>query len=77
MSAWTLVPKPAESSVTSFAFGDGTPIGLLLALTQATQVTTTSITSGWTDIAKPTSSLWSAVPKATSSVWSVVPKPTT
>lgn len=71
--AWTNIAKPTESSVISFPAG--VPLGLLLALTEA--VSTSSITSGWTNIVKPTSSMWTAVAKPTSSVWTLVAKPTT
>jgi hypothetical protein len=70
---WTNVPKPSESSVIGFSGGE--PIGLLIALTQTVLVS--SITTGWTDVTKPTSSLWSVVAKPTSTSWSKVSKPTT
>ncbi len=67
MSAWTNVPKPTESSVSSQVFSGGTPIGLLLALTQSSIISSTSsVTSGWSDIPKPTSSVWTLVGKPTS-----------
>jgi hypothetical protein len=74
MSAWTSVPKPTESSVVTVGSGGGEPIGMLLALTYAgTQ--SSSITSGWGDVAKPTISSWTSVLKPTSSVWSLIAKP--
>lgn len=56
MSNWTNVPKPTESSILSQTIIGGLPIGLLLALTQSSIVSSSSsITSGWTAIPKPTS----------------------
>lgn len=63
VNAWTNVPKPAESSIITF-IADGSPVGMLMAITRSTQ--SSSIITGWTD-----------VPKATSSLWSLVAKPTT
>ncbi len=69
--AWIPVPKPTETSVLSFAGGD--PIGLLLALTKTTIVT--SMTTGWGDVAKANSSVWSSVAKPTGQSWTNVIKP--
>lgn len=74
--AWTNVPKPTESSVTSQTFLGGEVLGLLAAITTTSVLTSSSITSGWTDISKPTSSVWTAVAKPTSSVWTLIAKPT-
>ena len=76
--AWTNVPKPVESSVAILGtFGE--PFGLLMAITSV-MTTTTSITSGWTNIAKPISSVgaWTNLAKPTASVgaWTNVAKPT-
>ena len=60
---WTGVTKPSESSVLQLGGNVGEPIGLLLALTYAGTIS--SVTSGWGDIAKPTSSTWSLVAKPT------------
>lgn len=61
--AWTSVPKPTETSILTVS-GGGEPIGLLMALTYSTSGS--SVITGWTDIAKPVSSLWSLVAKPTS-----------
>ncbi len=58
---WTDVNKPSESSV--FSFSGGEPIGLLLALTKTTIIS--SVISGWTDISKPTSPNWTNINKPT------------
>ena len=71
MSAWTSVPKPQESSILGFEGGE--PIGLLLALTKTTRVS--SVTSGWTDITQPSVLGWTSVTKPVSSVWTAVAKP--
>lgn len=63
---WNNVPKPTESSITSTVFGDGTPIGLLIALTQAQTTIVSSIITGWGDVPKATSSIWTLVSKPTS-----------
>ena len=73
---WTKVAKPTESSITT-GMGDGSPFGLLIAITSVISAATSSITTGWTDISKPTSSTWTAITKPTSSVWNLVAKPTT
>lgn len=59
---WADIAKPAESSITSMSGGE--PIGLLLALTKTT--INSSILTGWSAIAEPTSSIWSLVAKPTS-----------
>lgn len=64
MSAWTPVPKPTETSVMSFT-NDAQPWGLLLAITSVVTGGSASVTSGWTDIQKPTSSVWVQVAKPT------------
>lgn len=63
-ATWTDVAKPSESSVLILGGPTGQPIGLLLALTYAGEVS--SVTTGWMDIAKPTSSVWTLVSKPTS-----------
>lgn len=73
---WVKVNKPAESSVTSYTYGEGTPIGLLLALTQSSSTVSTSVTSGWADVSKPAIASWVTVAKPTSSIWTIVAKPT-
>lgn len=52
---WTDVPKPSNTVVTN---QEGTPIGLLLALTYST---TDIIISGWTNVAKATGTSWTNV----------------
>lgn len=69
---WTSIQKPSESSVTTLS--GGVPIGLLVAITQTEIVS--SVTSGWGDISKPTSSVWTLQAKPTSSVWTAIAKPT-
>lgn len=69
---WTNISKPQETSVLNLT--GGVPIGLLIAITGTTEGT--SITTGWTGTAKPTSSVWTSVTKPTSSVWTFVAKPT-
>lgn len=61
---WTLVPKPVESSVVVIST-DAQPFGLLIAITSVFSSNTTSVTSGWTDVAKPTSSTWTIIAKPT------------
>lgn len=63
--AWTNVTKPTESSVVT-SIGDAQPFGLLIAITSVTGGIVTSVTTGWTDIEKPTSSIWTLVSKPTS-----------
>ena len=65
MSAWTNVPKPTESSVVVIAT-DAQPWGFLLAITSVVSADSSSVTTGWTDITKPTSSTWTLVTKPTS-----------
>lgn len=77
MTAWTPIPKPTESSVTSTSMSGGDPIGLLLALTQTTFTSSSSVITGWTGTAKPTVASWISVAPPTSSVWTAVAKPTT
>ena len=75
---WTIVSKPVESSVVVL----GTlaePFGLLIALTSIFS-SSTSVTTGWTGIVKPVSSVgaWTNLSKPTASVgaWTNVAKPT-
>ena len=75
--AWTNVPKPVESSVIVLGtFGE--PFGLLIAITSV-MTSSTSITSGWTNIGKPISSVgaWTNLSKPTASVgaWTNIAKP--
>lgn len=62
-SVWTAIPKPPTTSSIA-TFTGGTPIGLLLALTQST---TSVITGGdnWTRISKASGQTWTAIIKAT------------
>lgn len=62
---WQNIPKPQESSVTSYTFTGGDPIGLLLALTYSQQTAATSVVSGWGDVDKPSVSSWTTVAKPT------------
>lgn len=64
MSAWTNVPKPTESSVLTGTV-DAQPFGLLIAITSVVGLQQTSITTGWTDVSKPTSSTWTLIAKPT------------
>lgn len=63
---WTDVPKPiGYSSTIGYAYSGGTPIGLLLSLTQTSVIGVTSvITSRWTDVTGH-STIWTDVPNAT------------
>lgn len=63
---WTGVPKPAATtSVMSFQFVGGTPLGLLLAITTSSVIGVTStVTSNWTSVAGHATP-WTSVPKAT------------
>lgn len=70
--AWTNIPKPQESSVSSLSGGE--PIGLLLALTYT--VVGSSVISGWTDIQKPTTASWVTVAKPATQGWTNISKPT-
>lgn len=74
---WTKVSKPSESSVATSTVGGsvllGEPIGILVAITSvttssvtSTSITGASVTTGWTDVAKATSSTWTVVAKPTS-----------
>ncbi len=74
-SAWTMVPKPTESSVIVFS-NDAEPFGLLIAITSLLTADSSSVVTGWTDIAKPSTSSWTSVAKPTSSIWTFVAKPT-
>lgn len=60
---WTGITKPSESSVLQLGGNAGEPIGLLLALTYAGYIS--SVTGGWGNIIKPTSSIWTLVAKPT------------
>lgn len=75
MSAWIQIPKPAESSVTTASYSGGDPIGLLLALTYSQVSTVSSITTGWTDITKPSVLAWTSVIKPSVFGWTSVNKP--
>lgn len=63
---YTNIPKPqGTSSTMTLVFTGGTPIGLLLALTQSSVIGVTSVvTSLWTNVAEH-STPWTDVPKAT------------
>ena len=73
---WTNVLKPTESSISTGTVG--VPIGLLVAITQ--DATTSSVTTGWGNIAKPISSVgaWTNVTEPVASVgaWTNIVKPT-
>lgn len=56
-TSWTGIPKATGSTVLS----GGTPIGLLLALTQ----TTISTADIWTKITKASGTSWTKITKAT------------
>ena len=56
-TTWTALAEPANEYVT----GEGSPIGLLLALTYPGDITTVS---GWTDVASP-STTWTSVASGT------------
>lgn len=60
-ATWTGVAKPAEDIEVLRPVG--TPIGLLLALTYADPIT--SVLTGWSGIAKPSTYNWSNVAKPT------------
>lgn len=60
---WTTIPKP-QSSIVTIVGGGGTPIGLLLSLTQV--VGSSSVISNiWTPVAKASGTPWTTIPKAT------------
>jgi len=71
--AWNLVPKPSESSVATSVLVQNVaaqPFGILMAITSvvasgapSASVVGSSITSGWGEVAKPTSSVWTFVSK--------------
>ncbi len=65
-NAWTDIAKPSAVIVSStLTIIGGTPIGLLLSLTQSSVIGVTSIvTSKWTDVSKNATN-WTDVPKAT------------
>lgn len=63
-STWTGVAKPSESSVFVQSF-DAEPFGLLIAITSVMTADSSSVTTGWTSILKPTSSVWTLVAKPT------------
>lgn len=64
-ASWVNIPKPlGTSSIITMTFTGGTPIGLLLALTQSSVTGSTSvITSNWTNVAENPAN-WTPVPKA-------------
>ena len=73
MPVWTNVPKPVESSV--IVLGTlGEPFGLLMAITSI-MTSSSSITTGCTNISKPTGSGWTNVAKPTGSGWTNIAKP--
>lgn len=63
--SWTNIPKPsAISSTVGYQYLGGTPIGLLLSLTQTSIIGVTSVvTSKWTDVAKAAPISWTNIPK--------------
>lgn len=67
--SYTNIAKPTDGSTTIFG---GQPIGLLMALTYATNIVTPGI---WTDISKAAGQLWTNVADNVSS-WTDVPKAT-
>ena len=77
--AWTNILKPTESSVLVIST-DAQPFGLLMAITSLLTADSSSITTGWTGIAKPAASVgaWTNTNKPTASVgaWTNVAKPT-
>lgn len=63
-ATWTDLAKPSPiviSSITTFT--GGTPIGLLLALTQSTGTVSSVVTGIWTEVAKAFNTSWTDVPK--------------
>lgn len=62
VTSWTTVTKPISGTITSMVSG-GTPIGLLLALTQTT--TSSVFTSAWSNVPKAIGTSWTTYPKAT------------
>lgn len=64
LQQWTAIPKPTESSIL-VSVTDAQPFGLLIAITSVMTLTTSSVTTGWTGISKPTSSVWTFVAKPT------------
>lgn len=63
VTSWSTVPKP-QSSIVTIVGGGGTPIGLLLSLTQV--VGSSSVVSNiWTPVAKASGTSWTTIPKAT------------
>ena len=84
---WTNVLKPTESSVATSVttlVQAIQPFGLLIAITSTmgstSSITGASVTTGWTGIAKPVSSVgaWTNISKPATSVgaWTNVVKPT-
>lgn len=61
---WTRIQKPTESSVTTTTF-DAQPWGMLIAITSIVGIDSSSVTSGWNNVSKPTSSVWTLVAKPT------------
>lgn len=70
--AWTNVNKPSETTTDSGTAG--MPIGMLAAITYSD--TTSSVITGWGNVAKSTASVYTNVAKSTASVWTNVTKPT-
>lgn len=66
-TSWTGIPKPSGIIVSSLvSFIGGTPIGLLLSLTQSSVIGISSVvTDKWTDIPKATATTWTNIPKGT------------
>ena len=60
-NSYTKVAKPVFSSIASQS--SGSPIGLLLALTYASGVVTT--TDPWTHVVKASGNVWTDIAKAT------------
>lgn len=66
-TVWTPIPKPANtSSVIGLQFSGGTPVGMLMGITQSSLIGITSVITGiWTDVPKPSTLTWTNVSKAT------------
>lgn len=61
VTSWTTLTKPSNSVMTTI--NNGTPLGLLLALTFPSS--SSVMGSLWTDVAKPSGTSWTTYPKAT------------
>lgn len=66
-TSWTTVTKPVgTTSVVTVTYSGGTPIGLLLALTQSSVIGTSIVTTDkWTTVTKASGTSWTTYPKAT------------